>query len=111
MIRRPPRSTLFPYTTLFRSNRPADIKVPGDCETFTVVPATSSVELRKFPLKFGTTETMALLLPVPDAGDCPPANALLPEGTTTQEHPDAVVTATQYNPPTEGAAMLVGEAE
>src|SRR3712207_8268804 len=24
MIRRPPRSTLFPYTTLFRSGRPAD---------------------------------------------------------------------------------------
>src|SRR5689334_24367589 len=24
MIRRPPRSTLFPYTTLFRSDRPAD---------------------------------------------------------------------------------------
>src|SRR3712207_7686148 len=24
MIRRPPRSTLFPYTTLFRSVRPAD---------------------------------------------------------------------------------------
>src|SRR3712207_7658020 len=24
MIRRPPRSTLFPYTTLFRSARPAD---------------------------------------------------------------------------------------
>src|SRR5258705_9503196 len=24
MIRRPPRSTLFPYTTLFRSYRPAD---------------------------------------------------------------------------------------
>src|SRR2546427_8006366 len=23
MIRRPPRSTLFPYTTLFRSNRPS----------------------------------------------------------------------------------------
>src|SRR3712207_2570767 len=27
MIRRPPRSTLFPYTTLFRS--PADLTVPG----------------------------------------------------------------------------------
>src|SRR2546429_1289032 len=26
MIRRPPRSTLFPYTTLFRSNRKADLK-------------------------------------------------------------------------------------
>src|SRR5256885_12202416 len=25
MIRRPPRSTLFPYTTLFRSQRPADL--------------------------------------------------------------------------------------
>src|SRR3712207_8052258 len=25
MIRRPPRSTLFPYTTLFRSQRPADV--------------------------------------------------------------------------------------
>src|SRR3712207_7673733 len=24
MIRRPPRSTLFPYTTLFRSNNPAE---------------------------------------------------------------------------------------
>src|SRR4051794_41699108 len=24
MIRRPPRSTLFPYTTLFRSHRPGD---------------------------------------------------------------------------------------
>src|SRR5258707_4224629 len=25
MIRRPPRSTLFPYTTLFRSNRPRQL--------------------------------------------------------------------------------------
>src|SRR5438132_9062106 len=25
MIRRPPRSTLFPYTTLFRSRRPAEV--------------------------------------------------------------------------------------
>src|SRR3712207_8996140 len=25
MIRRPPRSTLFPYTTLFRSERPHDV--------------------------------------------------------------------------------------
>src|SRR3712207_8189933 len=26
MIRRPPRSTLFPYTTLFRSRRPPDFR-------------------------------------------------------------------------------------
>src|SRR2546427_2144270 len=28
MIRRPPRSTLFPYTTLFRSWRRADVRAP-----------------------------------------------------------------------------------
>src|SRR2546427_3429744 len=30
MIRRPPRSTLFPYTTLFRSRRPSLPLDPGD---------------------------------------------------------------------------------
>src|SRR3712207_7563641 len=30
MIRRPPRSTLFPYTTLFRSSRPS-LSVPIQC--------------------------------------------------------------------------------
>src|SRR5690349_22635733 len=33
MLRRPPRSTLFPYTTLFRSLRPLAVRVvvvPGD---------------------------------------------------------------------------------
>src|SRR2546430_11600496 len=29
MIRRPPRSTLFPYTTLFRSAEPHAVAVPG----------------------------------------------------------------------------------
>src|SRR5438477_13018384 len=29
MIRRPPRSTLFPYTTLFRSRRPTDFQDEG----------------------------------------------------------------------------------
>src|SRR2546422_5226561 len=32
MIRRPPRSTLFPYTTLFRSSRCADGIVPAKCQ-------------------------------------------------------------------------------
>src|SRR5258708_36232553 len=30
MIRRPPRSTLFPYTTLFRSPRASDLKISDD---------------------------------------------------------------------------------
>src|SRR5260221_2780413 len=29
MIRRPPRSTLFPYTTLFRSLQPVEVEVAG----------------------------------------------------------------------------------
>src|SRR3712207_8261386 len=35
MIRRPPRSTLFPYTTLFRSGRglrPRPVRLPGGLE-------------------------------------------------------------------------------
>src|SRR5258708_34797496 len=31
MIRRPPRSTLFPYTTLFRSDRTKDIEALKEC--------------------------------------------------------------------------------
>src|SRR5436190_2410638 len=30
MIRPPPRSTLFPYTTLFRSRRPAEVQRPAE---------------------------------------------------------------------------------
>src|SRR5260370_3092871 len=47
MIRRPPRSTLFPYTTLFRSSEslhpsapnhlPGFITAPGDTDTLMVV--------------------------------------------------------------------------
>src|SRR3712207_7097271 len=36
MIRRPPRSTLFPYTTLFRSRRPRDLR--GAVEVVEVLP-------------------------------------------------------------------------
>src|SRR5256885_7905114 len=32
MIRRPPRSTLFPYTTLFRSRRQVDARLPERAE-------------------------------------------------------------------------------
>src|SRR3712207_9024951 len=53
MIRRPPRSTLFPYTTLFRSGRagPAAFGAGGSCV------------LREMPLRLGDEE------PVAGAGD------------------------------------------
>src|SRR3712207_8209158 len=37
MIRRPPRSTLFPYTTLFRSGREAQGRRRGLCEVVLVM--------------------------------------------------------------------------
>src|SRR5690349_22729305 len=47
MIRHPPRSTLFPYTTLFRSPRPASSRsrrcAPGAC------PAAPRVRGRRIP--------------------------------------------------------------
>src|SRR3712207_7123890 len=40
MIRRPPRSTLFPYTTLFRSSRVlAAVKAAGDANALVVASA------------------------------------------------------------------------
>src|ERR1035438_10817114 len=44
MIRRPPRSTLFPYTTLFRSRRSA-IQFPADERA--EIPQTAHIRLRK----------------------------------------------------------------
>src|SRR5258707_8175515 len=38
MIRRPPRSTLFPYTTLFRSKETIMCPMPGGAVTPTVIP-------------------------------------------------------------------------
>src|SRR2546430_12051469 len=45
MIRRPPRSTLFPYTTLFRSSPPCGATAPSSCHapsTSTAVTSTGS---------------------------------------------------------------------
>src|SRR5688572_32698506 len=42
MIRPPPRSTLFPYTTLFRSFEPAYFRFGGSAPEFTVqIPSTA----------------------------------------------------------------------
>src|SRR5258705_10399764 len=46
MIRRPPRSTLFPYTTLFRSSLPGPrSKALFDAEAMYLAPGTQSVAL------------------------------------------------------------------
>src|SRR5947209_12558016 len=45
MIRRPPRSTLFPYTTLFRSNAPVKILIIDDKDGNGTVPIFSDGDL------------------------------------------------------------------
>src|SRR5258708_30948669 len=59
MIRRPPRSTLFPYTTLFRSNG------GNGAETFTITANGTRVRFDRispapFSLDIGTTENLVL---------------------------------------------------
>src|SRR3712207_8215865 len=59
MIRRPPRSTLFPYTTLFRSRRPAGLSAvlgPGGAS------------------ELGLSHGPATLLSLPWLGDLRPAD-------------------------------------
>src|SRR3712207_7348964 len=45
MIRRPPRSTLFPYTTLFRSYLPVDRSYPAERVEFMLADARPDVVL------------------------------------------------------------------
>src|SRR2546425_4505648 len=43
MIRRPPRSTLFPYTTLFRSTHTTNVTLAVQDFTISVIPASRTV--------------------------------------------------------------------
>src|SRR3712207_9080951 len=57
MIRRPPRSTLFPYTTLFRSNLSAAVPIQDAVRTFGFernhrdVPRTRAIRRRHAPTR------------------------------------------------------------
>src|SRR3712207_7662244 len=72
MIRRPPRSTLFPYTTLFRSLRTGRIAITSQNHGFAVEGSLAdapirretdygAVELTRFNLYDGTVEGIRLL--------------------------------------------------
>src|SRR5690348_17871698 len=53
MIRRPPRSTLFPYTTLFRSEQPAAAVAPLGCKVALDLDFEVSNRLTGFAFKLG----------------------------------------------------------
>src|SRR2546425_7830275 len=60
MIRRPPRSTLFPYTTLFRSSRPP--KVGLSVKHCCVADCPSSILARLYPHTSGPRNCDAAVL-------------------------------------------------
>src|SRR5256885_17255571 len=64
MIRRPPRSTLFPYTTLFRSIQAKEAGVSLDKGHYLYVPAKSGTIARyelEFPVKAGYPEIRSFI--------------------------------------------------
>src|SRR2546425_9782779 len=57
MIRRPPRSTLFPYTTLFRSSRMRGTKIPRSISTTAMCSCEAYVSVR-LPYFFSLSGTL-----------------------------------------------------
>src|SRR5437867_12198996 len=74
MIRRPPRSTLFPYTTLFRSHEPENITCGTEPRRAWLGPPTTGAELA-------------------DPVTTSPRRAWLGPPTTGAEHADPVTTS------------------
>src|SRR2546430_114699 len=75
MIRRPPRSTLFPYTTLFRSDVPNDLPMlEGDqhqlCQVFTNLIA-NAFEALEGKGKIAITASLGEIEPDPEFGVAP----------------------------------------
>src|SRR2546430_10395777 len=71
MIRRPPRSTLFPYTTLFRSAIKSMVEVGlGECELYAghVEPKLHREELRKWRTTVSMDEFRKVRKKFDDAG-------------------------------------------
>src|SRR2546426_5865733 len=63
MIRRPPRSTLFPYTTLFRSRPGAASPAPGTCRSSHDRKSASDGGDKKSPRSKNRTEAVCLRTP------------------------------------------------
>src|SRR5258708_20142533 len=57
MIRRPPRSTLFPYTTLFRSQSTVMLREPRLSITSSRMPSSSSTTRTRLPDSVGASRS------------------------------------------------------
>src|SRR3712207_8493272 len=78
MIRRPPRSTLFPYTTLFRSTPSSSFRRAGS--TANGIEVTGAGEVGKYPTPVEGTFFTRTLPPRPP----PPLGALRSEEHTSE---------------------------
>src|SRR5258707_11787219 len=89
MIRRPPRSTLFPYTTLFRSHQIADLDL-GEVEA--EAPAEAGFggdagEEMRGPRAIGADETAGTRRPRPREVGAGPRRKPIPPPTPVQRFP------------------------
>src|ERR1043166_6468504 len=75
MIRRPPRSTLFPYTTLFRSACIAIFPPPPDCYRVGT-PSSATVYIADFGLT-NHPPTVHIFTPINGASFVAPANIFI----------------------------------
>src|SRR5688572_30979508 len=82
MIRRPPRSTLFPYTTLFRSGRDVDL-VPGMTHGVAHQPFTVAVDRKSTRLNSSHSQISYAVFCLKKKKT--PLNRKRPNALTTQE--------------------------
>src|SRR3712207_9338290 len=80
MIRRPPRSTLFPYTTLFRSGLPGVKRYPQS-RLITVDVRTGAAKRESGPFFFRSIPTAVSLGTVPDDTRAPRIRLIDPPST------------------------------
>src|SRR5438874_6677006 len=86
MIRRPPRSTLFPYTTLFRSPRVLDLMNPSPAQPTVAMKPAPSVAPTPMPAPEPAEKPPAGLAPAPSVpAASAPATTVAP--TATDEKP------------------------
>src|SRR2546430_5457100 len=92
MIRRPPRSTLFPYTTLFRSHRrPRDVPNRGTQRSFddrTIVARLRSHDLRHLERGDGGAAPCAQRIEAPGPGA---SRGVIKEGEAVEDRGRALV--------------------
>src|SRR5690349_22572091 len=87
MIRRPPRSTLFPYTTLFRSC--ATVLTAARCRRQSVRYLTCTLNVGEGTAPIGPASVMVLAGPM---GAGPGAFPFSPDGTRIEQPPHALRT-------------------